>query len=644
MSSVARADGRSIHDLVERYEERDLLRFLTCGSVDDGKSTLIGRLLHDSNLVYEDQLAAAKRATKPGGEEIDYSLLLDGLDAEREQGITIDVAYRYFSTAKRKFIIADTPGHEQYTRNMVTGASNCDLAIILIDARKGVLRQTRRHMFIASLLGIRHLVVAVNKMDLVGYDEQTFERIRHSVSDFAAKLQISDMEFIPLSALKGDNVVHRSEAMPWYQGPPLLPFLETVHIASDRNLIDMRFPVQYVLRPNADFRGYCGSVVSGVVRKGQDVVVLPSGRRAKIRSVLSDDSEVDEAPAPMSVTITLTEEVDVSRGDMIVPENNNPHLSQHLEAMLVWMTDEPLKPDSAFIVKHTTMESPAVVSDIRYRINVDDLHRQETGSLELNEIGRIRLEVPRPVAYDAYVRNRQTGSFILIDRISNATVAAGMIVDRESVEDSLEHRRSVDAGSNLREEDRSLIPEGAKAQRLAQEPVVVWLTGLPRSGKSSIAWALEAELFGLGRHVAVLDGERIRRTISADLGFSHADRMENVRRTAELARELLRQGMQVIVALVSQSEDQRAVAREIIGGDRLIEVFCDAPLEVCEARDTAGLYARARTGEITNVTGINFPYEAPARADLTLPTDQWDVDRSVEAVVEVLRERGFLGR
>ncbi len=633
-------DETTIVQTLQAYEERDLLRFLTCGSVDDGKSTLIGRLLHDSKLVYEDQLAAAKRDTKDGvDEEFDYSLLLDGLQAEREQGITIDVAYRYFSTSKRKFIIADTPGHEQYTRNMVTGASNCDLAIILVDARKGILRQTRRHMFIASLLGIKHVVVAINKMDLVDYDELTFERIRQDVSDFAAKLQVSDLEFIPLSALRGDNVVERSTKMDWYQGSTLLAYLETVHIASDRNLIDMRFPVQYVVRPNLDFRGYAGTIASGVIHPGEEIVVLPSGRRSRVRTVETAEGPVNEAFAPMAVTITLQDEIDISRGDMIAPAKNTPNVSQHVEAMVVWMIDEPLREHRSLIIKQGTNQSPAVVTDLRYRINVDSLHREDAEQLALNEIGRARIETPRPLVFDPYTRNRFTGSFILIDRITNATVAAGMILDRDTAETG--HRRSIDAGTNLREQQGRIRPE-ARAERLGQTPFVAWLTGLPRSGKSSIAFALEERLFSHGMMPTVLDGETIRSTISSDLGFSDTDRKENVRRTAEVARLLMDQGLQVIVAMVSQSEEQREIARQVIGKAHFIEIFCDAPLEVCESRDTDRLYERARTGEITNVTGINYEYEPPANADLRLSTDEWSVDESVERVLELLRERGLV--
>ncbi|MGZ5444408.1 MAG: sulfate adenylyltransferase subunit CysN [Thermoanaerobaculia bacterium] len=426
-----------IEAFLEQYRKRELLRFLTCGSVDDGKSTLIGRLLHDSFGVYDDQLSAARKATaKHGttGEDLDLALLVDGLQAEREQGITIDVAYRYFSTPRRKFIIADTPGHEQYTRNMATGASTCDLAVILMDATRGVLDQTRRHAFIATLLGIRHLVVAVNKMDLAGYSASRFESIREDFAAFAAKLQVGDVHFIPLSALRGDNVVHASTAMPWYRGGPLLDYLETVHIASDRNLIDLRLPIQVVLRPSAEFRGYAGSIASGVLRKGDAVTVLPSGHGTRIRAIRTLDGESDEAFSPMAVTVTLEDEVDVSRGDMLVHPNNAPRVEQEFEAMIVWMHDAPAAAGRQYLLKHTTVVVPATVADIRYRINVNTLHREPCEELHLNEIGRVRLDTARLLAFDSYVRNRATGAFILIDRLTNVTVAAGMILDRDPAE------------------------------------------------------------------------------------------------------------------------------------------------------------------------------------------------------------------
>jgi bifunctional enzyme CysN/CysC len=630
---AAKVDG-----FLRSYERRELLRFLTCGSVDDGKSTLIGRLLHDSGSVYDDQLAAVRKETARRGnvdDDLDFSLLVDGLEAEREQGITIDVAYRYFSTPKRNFIIADTPGHEQYTRNMATGASNCNLAIILVDGRLGMLPQTRRHAFITSLLGIKHLVVAVNKMDLVDFSQDRFEEIRQDFAEFAAKLQVTHIEFIPLSALKGDNVVSSSDRMPWYHGRPLLDYLETVHIASDLNLIDLRFPVQLVLRPSMEFRGYSGTIVSGVLRRGDEVVVVPSLQRSRISTIVSFDGELEEAFAPMAVTITLADDLDVSRGDMIVHVHNVPELGQDVEAMLVWMSEEPLVVGRELLIKHTTVQAPASVGIVRYRINVNTLHREQTETLTLNEIGRVRIETPRVLAFDAYSQNRLTGAFILIDRISNATVAAGMIMERESA-DTLQRRGAApDATMNVRSHG-GLISAAARAARLDQEPFVIWLTGLPRSGKSSVAYLLEQTLFEVGYVPQVLDGENLRLGVSSDLGFSDVDRTEAVQRAAAIARLSCEAGLIAIVALVSPKERDRRRARELIGVFPFVEIYCSAPLEVCERRDSDGLFARARAGEFHNVTGVGAPYEVPASPDLILQTDVDPVDRNVERVIDLL--------
>ncbi|MGA7614681.1 MAG: sulfate adenylyltransferase subunit CysN [Thermoanaerobaculia bacterium] len=493
MSSVPASRERAVEEFLQQYGKRDLLRFLTCGSVDDGKSTLIGRLLHDSQMIYDDQLAAVKRASvKHGttGGEIDLALLVDGLQAEREQGITIDVAYRYFSTSRRKFIIADTPGHEQYTRNMATGASTCNLAVILVDAEKGILPQTRRHSFISSLLGIRHLVVAVNKMDLVEYSESRFEEIRDAFTEFAAKLQVSDVYFIPMSALNGENVVHRGERMPWYEGSPLLDYLETVHIASDRNLIDFRLPVQLVTRPDSSFRGYAGTVASGIVRKGDDVVILPSKRRTKVASIHGVDGEVEEAFASLPVTVTLVDEVDVSRGDTLVHPNNVPKVDRELEAMVVWMHEAPLAPGREYLLKQTTVLTSARITALRYRMNVNSLHREAARELSLNEIGRVRLETPRLLAFDPYSKNRSTGAFILIDRITNATVAAGMILDLDATETS----RGMEAPSRAA---GAVTPED-RAARLRQRGVTIRTVG-----SREFAVDLERALFDLG-YVAML--------------------------------------------------------------------------------------------------------------------------------------------
>jgi bifunctional enzyme CysN/CysC len=646
MSYARQIDEQGIDDYLQRYARREMLRFLTCGSVDDGKSTLIGRLLYDSKMVFDDVLAATKKASERFGttdDDLDLALLVDGLQAEREQGITIDVAYRYFATDRRKFVIADTPGHVQYTRNMATGASNCDLAVILIDARHGVLEQTRRHSFICALLGIQHFVIAVNKMDLVDWSEQRFQQIREAYIEFGARLQVRDIHFIPMSALKGENVVHRGASMPWFQGSPLLDHLETVHVASDRNLVDLRFPVQNVVRPDLNFRGYAGSLASGVIRVGDQIAVLPSGKQSRVASIVTLDGSLQEAFAPMAVTLTLTDEIDISRGDVIVAPNNAPPLENAVEAMVVWFHDEPLRTGRQYLVKHTTVQTPASLTDIRYRINVDNLHREPAAELLMNEVGRVRIECARPLAADAYAQNRATGAFILIDRLTNATVGAGMVVERKSAGDAAKRRRtSADARSNVRLQNKRLVTPEARKARLGQEPFVLWITGLPRAGKSSLAYGLEKWLFDHQHHVSVLDGEILRVGISSDLGFSGADRWENQRRAAELARLNLALGISTIVALVSPIAFERQQARQIVGGERFFEIFCDAPLEACEARDQDGLYARARAGEIAGVTGIDAPYERPTAPDLVLDTVAVPAQANLAKIVEFLRARRLL--
>jgi bifunctional enzyme CysN/CysC len=634
-----------INEFLERHQRKDLLRFITAGSVDDGKSTLIGRLLYDAELVFDDHLESLKRdssrRSSVGAGEIDFSLLVDGLGAEREQGITIDVAYRYFATEKRKFILADSPGHEQYTRNMATGASTANLAVILIDARQGVLPQTRRHSFIASLLGIRHVVVAVNKMDLVDFSQEVFERIRDDYTEFAAKLEVTDIHFIPMSALRGDNVVHRSENMPWYQGSPLLDYLETVHIASDRNLIDLRYPVQYVVRPDHTFRGYAGTLASGVLRRGDEVMVVPSGRRSRIRSIRTWDGELDEAAPPSAVVVTLEDEIDVSRGDVLVHPGNVPRNEQLFEAMVVWMAEDPLEPGRPYLIKHSNKTVQANVVEVRYRMDVNSLHREQAGRLALNEIGRVVLATSRPLNFDAYKRNRSSGAFVLIDRLTNATVAAGMIRDVRPGTGPQEEG-SADAVELV--ERRSEIGVGERADRLGQAPFTVWLTGLPRSGKSSIAFRLERMLFDRGYHAHVLDGSNLRLHISHDLSFSGLDRSEHSRRAAELARMTCDLGLITIAALVSPFEADRLSARHLVGAERFVEVHCDAPVEVCGERDDSGLYEKARSGAIRNVTGVDAPYERPANADIVLDTAGRSAEENCRLLIAALEKRGLLPR
>ncbi len=610
---------------LRQHEEKDLLRFLTCGSVDDGKSTLIGRLLFDTKMIYEDQLAAVMKDSLvhgTTGTDFDPALLTDGLKAEREQGITIDVAYRYFSTSKRKFIIADTPGHEQYTRNMATGASNCDLAIVLIDARNGVTVQTKRHSFIVSLLGIRHVVVAVNKMDLVGWSAAVFEQIRREYNDVVARLEFSDIHFLPMSALHGDNVVNASVQMPWYQGPTLLHHLENVNLVTDRNLIDLRFPVQLVIRPNLDFRGFAGTVASGVIRVGDEVMALPSKRLSRVTSILDFEGPLERAFPPMAVAVTLADEIDLSRGDMLVHANNVPRSGTEFEAMLVWMSETPVREGAAFLIKHTTNTLPGALNQIRYRVDVNTMRKlppDESGpTLQLNDIARVHMTLHRPLAFDPYNRNRQTGAFILIDRLSNITVAAGMILDR-----AVERGRQAEAGQpvsqNISQED-SLVPPAQRQALLRQRGGTVWLTGLSGSGKSTIARELERQLIVAGHLCYVLDGDNLRHGLNRDLGFSATDRTENIRRIAEVARLFNEAGVIVITAFISPYREDRAQARAIVGSERFFEIHVNTALAVCESRDPKGLYRKARAGQIPQFTGISAPYEPPEEPALVLDT------------------------
>ena len=636
-------DDVDIQGYLDRHQRKELLRFLTCGSVDDGKSTLIGRLLHDTKGIYEDQLAAVlKDSLTLGttGGSLDLALLTDGLRAEREQGITIDVAYRYFSTDKRKFIIADTPGHEQYTRNMVTGASNCHLAIILIDARHGVMPQTKRHSFIVSLLGIRHLVVAVNKMDLVGWSEAAFEKIQADYSEFAAKLDVRDVVFIPMSALSGDNVVEHSKEMPWYQGTPLLNHLETVHIASDRNLIDMRFPVQYVIRPNLDFRGFAGTLASGVVRKGDEVMALPSRKKSRVASIITYDGELTEAQPPLAVTITLEDELDVSRGDMLVHPANLPRVASDVEAMVVWMNEKPLVLGRPYWIKQTTKLVSGEVTAIRYAIDVNTLHRRPAPVLELNEVGRCTLTLNHPMMFDAYAKNAATGAFIVIDRLTNNTVGAGMILDHEVSRGAAD---SWEAEPQTRAKDKhSQVPAEVRAAQWRQKPATVLLTGLSGAGKATIAYALEKALLESGHQAAVLYGANMRQGLARDLGFSSDDRSENLRRSSEVARIMNDAGLICIFAFVAPDEPVRQKARQVIGADRFLEVYLSAPIEVCRARERTGIYQRADAGELRSVPGVSASYEPPPAPDLTLPTHEIAVEESVARIMALLKKRSII--
>lgn len=610
-----------------------LLRIATAGSVDDGKSTLIGRLLVDSKAVMEDQWESVERTSAERGHEYtDLALVTDGLRAEREQGITIDVAYRYFATAKRKFIIADTPGHIQYTRNMVTGASTAQLAIVLVDARHGMQEQSRRHTFLASLLGIRHIVLAVNKMDLVGWDEKTFDAIRNEFHAFAARLDVQDLMAIPMSALHGDNVVTKSELTPWYDGPALLSHLEEVYIAGDRNLVDVRFPVQYVIRPHThehqDHRSYAGSVASGVMRPGDEVVVLPAGKTSRITAIDGPNGPVAEAFPPMAVSVSLADDIDVSRGDMIARVNNQPRVSQQFDATVCWMTDSSvLEPGREYVIKNTTRITRARVTELDYRLDVNTLHRDKTAtSLALNELGRITLRTQLPLLLDEYTRNANTGSFILIHPDTNETVAAGMVLRdvaaRASSPNTVQHR--------------SLV---AAQDRLSQG-CTVWFTGLSGAGKSSIAVLVEQKLLHKDIPAYVLDGDNLRHGLNADLGFSMADRAENLRRLAHVATLLADSGQIALVPVISPLAEHRELARQIHveAGIEFFEVFCDTPLEICEKRDPKGLYAKARAGLITHFTGIDSPYQRPKNPDLRL-THEFGLDELAQHVIDLLESR-----
>jgi bifunctional enzyme CysN/CysC len=642
MASDAGLIATDIEAYLAQHERKELVRFLTCGSVDDGKSTLIGRLLFDTQTIYEDQLAAVARESERKGKDkgvLDLSLLTDGLRAEREQGITIDVAYRYFSTARRKFIIADTPGHEQYTRNMATGASTCDVAVILIDARHGVSSQTRRHSFIASLLGIRHVVVAVNKMDLVGYSGEVFDAIRDAYGEFATRLEFTDLRFIPVSALNGDNVVDPSTKMPWYTGETLLHYLDTVHVSSDRNLIDFRFPVQYVNRPNQTFRGFSGTIASGMVRAGDEVMALPSGARSRVKSVVTWEGELKEAFAPQAVTLTLEDEIDVSRGDMLARPDNLPRVGRVLDAMVVWMSEEPMRPGKQYWVKQATGLVPGTLSKLHYRIDVNTLQRQDAEVLQMNEVGRCQVTLARPVAFDPYRQNRAIGAFIVVDRMTNATAGAGMIVDRGTAPEFLRDHWEDDTLAALQATRPTEVGGAERAQRFGHPPLTILLTGLSGSGKTTIAYALERRLFDAGRAVTVLDGRALRQTVSRGLGFTSAERSENLRRAIDVARFMNEAGLVCICSFLAPSAAVREKARQAIGRDRFVEVYLSAPVDVCRAREAEGMYARADAGEIPDFPGVTAPYDVPAHPDLTIDTATLDVEAAVARIVEMLEAR-----
>jgi len=628
MSHQSDLIATDINAYLAQHERKELLRLLTCGSVDDGKSTLIGRLLYDTKMVYQDQLEAiSSDASKSGAAEaeLDLSRLTDGLQAEREQGITIDVAYRYFSTAKRKFIIADTPGHEQYTRNMATGASNCELAIILIDARHGVLTQTRRHTFIAKLLGIKHIIVAVNKMDLMEYSEQVFNDIRDVYLDFTSELDMEDLTFIPISALKGDNVVHYSEEMSWYEGETLMWMLENVKISADRNFEDFRFPVQFVNRPNLDFRGYCGTIASGVVRKGDHITALPSGKSSTIKSIVTYDEELEQAFTPMAITITLEDEIDISRGDMIVHSDNLPTTSDEFVANIVWMNEKALLTGKQYDFKFNAKNTSGQISNINHKVDINTLKTSPAPALELNEIGLCEVALSDSIYFDDYKTNTSTGSFIIIDRLTNVTVGAGMIADDN---ETGKHISTVSAHVTTEE----------RAARYGQKPVTVMFIGLSGSGKSTLAHALERKLFDMGRVSTVLDGKQMRLGISKDLPHDAEGRAENLRRSAYIARYLNDAGLICCAAFVAPNLDSREHLMSVIGEENTIVIYLNPPLEVCKQRDPSGLYAAEENVPTGIVPGVSFEYPEPENPDLILPTHELDVEDCIERIINVMKE------
>jgi bifunctional enzyme CysN/CysC len=630
----AMVEGEDVRSYLSRQERKSLLRFLTCGSVDDGKSTLIGRLLYDTKLIFEDQLAALERDSRKHGttgEDIDFALLVDGLEAERQQGITIDVAYRFFATARRKFIVADTPGHEQYTRNMATGASTADLAIVLVDARQGILRQTRRHSFIASLLGIRHVVLAVNKIDLVDFAEERFGAIAEEYRRMVAELGFETVTAIPLSARYGDNVTTRSDRLPWYEGPTLLEHLETVPIDGPAEGRPLRFPIQYVNRPNQDFRGFAGTIASGFVAVGDDLVVAKSGRSSKVSRIVAHGGDLPHAREGQAVTLVLADEVEASRGNMLVAPEGRPHVADQFAANLVWFDERPLAPGRSYLLRTETDEVPASVTELKWRVDVNTFAHEPAKALELNEVGVVHLSTQAPVAFDAYAENRATGAFVLIDRMTNATAAAGMILNPL--------RRASNVHWQALDVDRA-----GRAALKGQKPAVLWFTGLSGSGKSTIANLLERKLHAEGHHTYILDGDNVRHGLNRDLGFTEADRVENIRRVAEVAKLMADAGLIVLVSFISPFRAERAMAREMMPQGEFVEIFVDTPFDDCAARDPKGLYAKALRGEIRNFTGVDSPYEAPENPDIHLHTVGRTTDEMVEAIERWLAERNVSGQ
>ncbi len=624
--------GDGVEAYLAAQENKDLLRFITCGSVDDGKSTLIGRLLYESKMLFEDQLSALEADSKKLGTQggnLDFALLVDGLAAEREQGITIDVAYRAFATSKRKFIVADTPGHEQYTRNMATGASTAELAIILIDARKGVLTQTRRHTFIASLLGIRHLVVCINKMDLVNYARETFDEIETDYRAFAASLGASNITVIPASALAGDNIIERSAKMPWYQGPTLMAHLETVPVGEDQSQKPFRMPVQWVSRPHQNFRGFAGTIASGTVKPGDLLKVLPSGRQSKVTRIVTADGDLSQAVPDQAITITLADEIDVSRGDVLCAANAPIETSDQFEAQILWMGDEPMLPGRSYLIKSGTKTLPGTLDKLKYKTNVNTMEQTAATTLTLNEIGVCNLELDETLAFAPYTENKALGSFIIIDRFTNTTVGMGLI------------HFALRRAANIHWQATD-VNKASRARKLKQQPTVLWFTGLSGSGKSTIANIVEKKLHAQGHLTYLLDGDNVRHGLNRDLGFTDADRVENIRRVAEVAKLMADAGLIVLVSFISPFRSERNMARERLGKGEFMEIYIDTPLAEAEKRDVKGLYAKARKGEIKNFTGISSPYEAPEKPEIRIDTSLVSPENAAQEILNVLKTSGRL--
>jgi bifunctional enzyme CysN/CysC len=621
-----------IHAYLKEQEHKSLLRFITCGSVDDGKSTLIGRLLYESKLLFEDQLAALEADSKKvgtQGQEIDFALLVDGLAAEREQGITIDVAYRFFSTDLRKFIVADTPGHEQYTRNMATGASTADLAILLIDARKGILTQTRRHSFIVSMLGVRKVLLAINKMDLVDYSEQVFNKIEADYREFAKNLRVEQITAIPVSALKGDNIVDPGANTPWYKGPCLLSFLERVPVDEGEHAKPFRMPVQWVNRPSHDFRGFAGQIASGTVHPGDRIKCLPSGHESRVARIVTYDGDLERSFAGQSITLTLQTEIDVSRGDVLVSAAEPCAVADQFEARILWMSEQPMLPGRSYLLKIGAREVTVTPARPKYRLDVNTLEKRPAKTLGLNEMGVCNISLDRVIAFDPYEENRSTGGFVIIDRMTNNTVGMGMINFALRRADNI-HWQAMD------------IDKQARGTQKGQRPVILWFTGLSGAGKSTIANLVEKKLHSHGRHTISLDGDNVRHGLNRDLGFTNADRVENIRRVSEVAKLMLEAGLITLTSFISPFRSERKMARTVVEDGEYIEIFVDTPLEVCEARDGKGLYKKARAGEIKNFTGIDSPYEPPLEPEIHLNMSELSLEQATNEVISYMESNGYL--